>query len=61
MEADSLVVTAYAIRASFLALDDLARPLLAGRGGQVQSGELAIPIADGRLLSTSLYARWSRT
>jgi 23S rRNA (cytosine1962-C5)-methyltransferase len=60
-DADSLIVTAYAIRASFLALDDLARPLLAKRGGHVQSGELAIPIADGRLLSTSLYARWSRT
>jgi 23S rRNA (cytosine1962-C5)-methyltransferase len=60
-DADSLVLTAYAIRASFLALDDLARPLLEARGGHVQSGELAIPISDGRLLSTSLFTRWSRT
>lgn len=60
-DAEFLVLTAYAIRASFLSLDDLARPLLASRGGALTSGELALRTQDGRrLLSTSLYARWSR-
>lgn len=58
-DARALILTAYAIRASFLALDDLAVPLLAARGGTVASGELALPTADGRLMSTSLYLRWS--
>jgi 23S rRNA (cytosine1962-C5)-methyltransferase len=60
-DADFLLAQVYAIRASFLALDDLARGLLAGRGGSLVSGELAIRTEDGdRLLSTSLHARWSR-
>jgi 23S rRNA (cytosine1962-C5)-methyltransferase len=56
----SLVLTVYAIRASALAFDQLCREVLAGRGGQFQSGELAIREADGpRALATSLYTRWS--
>jgi 23S rRNA (cytosine1962-C5)-methyltransferase len=55
-----LVLTAYAIRASALALDGLVREMLAGRGGVFESGELALREADGpRALGTSLYARWS--
>lgn len=61
-EAEFLIAQVYAIRASFLALDDLARPLLAGRGGSLVSGELAIRVeASDRLLATSLFSRWSRT
>jgi len=56
-----LILTAYAIRASALSLDALLRPLLKERGGRLESGELAVKADDGRLLSTSLYARWSRT
>lgn len=60
-EAEFLILSAYAIRASFLALDDLARPLLASRGGHLSSGELCLAVEGGeRLLSTSLYTRWSR-
>lgn len=59
-EADFLMLTAYAIRASHLALEDLARPLLAKRGGHLASGELAIQAQGGyRLLSTSLYCQWT--
>lgn len=56
-----LILTAYAIRASSLALDGLMRTSmsLAGRGGIIDSGELAISTESGRLLGTSLYARWS--
>jgi len=55
-----LVLTAYAIRASALALDGLTREVMAGRGGQVESGELALlEEGGGRALGTSLYSRWS--
>jgi 23S rRNA (cytosine1962-C5)-methyltransferase len=54
-----LILTAYAIRASPLALDGLLREAVHTRGGTVDSGELAIQTeGDGRLLGTSLYARW---
>lgn len=54
-----MILTAYAIRASALALDGLMRETLAGRGGTFESGELALREASGRrLIGTSLYARW---
>lgn len=60
-DAEFFVLTAYAIRASFLAFDDLARPLLGPRGGVLSSGELAMRVeGQDRLLSTSLFVRWSR-
>jgi hypothetical protein len=38
------------------------RRTLAGRGGVVRSGEVALRVhGEDRLLSTSLFARWSRT
>jgi 23S rRNA (cytosine1962-C5)-methyltransferase len=56
----ALVLTTYAIRASALATDALVRECLVGRRGSTESGELAvIEEAGGRLLSTSLYTRWS--
>jgi len=61
-DAEFLILSAYAIRASCLAIDDLARGLLARRGGTVSSGEVAIRVeGSDRLLSTSLFTRWSRT
>lgn len=59
-EGANMVLTAYAIRASSLALDGLMRETLRDRGGQFESGELALQEASGRrLIGTSLYARWS--
>jgi 23S rRNA (cytosine1962-C5)-methyltransferase len=56
-----MILTAYAIRASALSLDGLVREALAGQGGAVESGELAIAEGSGgRLLGTSLFSRWSR-
>jgi 23S rRNA (cytosine1962-C5)-methyltransferase len=55
-----LILTVYAIRASALSLDALLRPLLKECGGALECGELAVKADDGRLLPTSLYARWSR-
>jgi 23S rRNA (cytosine1962-C5)-methyltransferase len=56
----ALVLTTYAIRASALATDGLARECLAGRGGTFESGELAvIEDAGARVLPTSLFTRWA--
>ncbi len=55
-----LILTAYAIRASSLALDGLMQEVLAGRGGTIESGELGLQEASGRrMLGTSLFSRWS--
>jgi len=54
-----LILTAYAIRASSVSIDLLAREALAGRGGEFASGELAIAESGGdRMLSTALFTRW---
>jgi 23S rRNA (cytosine1962-C5)-methyltransferase len=55
----ALVLTAYAIRASALALDGLVRDTLESRGGAIEAGELAIvEQSHGRRLGTSLFTRW---
>jgi len=51
-----LILTAYAIRASFLSLHRLSEEVL---GPGVESGELALEDQDGGLLATSLFSRWS--
>lgn len=54
-----LVLTAYAIRASALAIDQVTREALGGRAGSFASGELAIREEDGgRAVPTSLFTRW---
>lgn len=60
-EAGFLVLTAYALRASALAMHNLLAESLAGHRGSLASGELAlVEEASGRLLPTSLFSRWSR-
>lgn len=55
-----LVLTAYSIRASFLAGHELLVEILGDRGGVIESGELAlIERTGGRALSTSMFSRWS--
>lgn len=56
-----LVLTAYAIRASALTLDELTREVLGeADGAGLESGELVLKEEGGRRLSTSLFCRWSR-
>jgi 23S rRNA (cytosine1962-C5)-methyltransferase len=50
-----LILTAYAIRASFLSLHRLTEEIF---GPGVESGELALLDRTGRLLPTSLFSRW---
>ena len=55
-----LILTAYAIRSSFVALHELMAETLEIRGGRLESGELVLTTEDGaRALSTSLFSRWS--
>ncbi|WP_264603248.1 class I SAM-dependent methyltransferase [Rhodobium gokarnense] len=60
-----LVLTAYSIRASFLASHELLAETLSHRGGTIESGELALieqgldGAGGGRALSTSMFSRWS--
>ncbi len=59
-DAAFLILTAYSIRASFVAIDELSAECLAGRGGLLESGELVLrEEGEGRRLSTSLFSRWS--
>jgi 23S rRNA (cytosine1962-C5)-methyltransferase len=55
----AMVLTVYAIRASALAFDQLLQEALRGKGGNFESGELAIRAASGPLVPTSLFVRWS--
>jgi len=55
----SMVLTVYAIRASALAFDQLARDVLRDRGGSFSSGELAIRAKGGHAVPTSLFTRWT--
>jgi 23S rRNA (cytosine1962-C5)-methyltransferase len=54
-----LVLTVYALRASFVAIDRLARDVLAPAGGRTICGELVMRSKDGRtVVPTSLYVRY---
>jgi 23S rRNA (cytosine1962-C5)-methyltransferase len=55
-----LVLTAYAVRMSALAIGELVRQTLAPLGGTVEMGEMAVrEEARGLLLPTAIFARWS--
>ncbi|MFD1695524.1 class I SAM-dependent methyltransferase [Roseibium aestuarii] len=55
-----MILTAYAIRSSFLSIHELMAETLKTQGGLLESGELVIREDKGaRALSTSLFSRWS--
>jgi 23S rRNA (cytosine1962-C5)-methyltransferase len=59
-DARFLVLTVYAIRMSALALHPLVAQALAGRGGRIEVGDMAIrEETRGLLLPTAIFARWS--
>jgi len=54
-----IVITAYAIQASALSLYYGLQEVMAGFGGTISAGELALSERSaGRLISTAIYARW---
>lgn len=55
-----MILTAYAIRSSFVSIHELMAETLTSQGGLLESGELVLREEDGaRALSTSLFSRWS--
>ena len=60
-ESRFLVLTVYAVRMSALAIGELLNQALAGLGGRVECGDMAVrEEARGLLLPTAIFARWSR-
>jgi len=54
-----VLLTAYAIRASALSVAYALGEMVAGLGGELEAGELALPEKSaGRLLSMAIFARW---
>jgi 23S rRNA (cytosine1962-C5)-methyltransferase len=54
-----VIVTAYAVRLSYLAIAQALSDRVHELGGTLQAGEMALPQKDSdRLLPTALYARW---
>ncbi len=65
-DADFLLLNAYAARISGLSLSHLMRESLAGRGGHIDWGELALVEAPvdqhpNREIGLSFFARWTRS
>lgn len=59
-DAAFLILTVYAIRMSALAIKALADEAMAGAGGSIECGDMAIrEDARGLLLPTAIFARWS--
>lgn len=55
-----VILTAYAVRLSHIALAQALAGHLKGLGGHIEMGEMALPhLNDERLLPTSICARWS--
>jgi 23S rRNA (cytosine1962-C5)-methyltransferase len=51
-----LILTAYAIRASFLSMQRICEQVF---GPRIEAGELVLEGEDGKLLATSLFCRWA--
>jgi 23S rRNA (cytosine1962-C5)-methyltransferase len=59
-DARFLLVNAYATNTSELAIKNLLEDATKHRGGQVEAGQLCLKQNDGRMLSTGIFARWTR-
>ncbi len=60
-DARFLLVTAYAIKASSITLDNAMREGMRGRGGKITSGEVCLVDQSGnRTLSMAIFSRWQR-
>ena len=54
-----VILTAYAVRLSYLALSQTLSDRLSPLGGRIETGEMALPQqGSDRLLPTAIYARW---
>ena len=61
-EASFVILTAYAVRLSHIALAQALEAHLSHLGGRIEMGEMALPHqSDDRLLPTAICARWQAT
>lgn len=57
-----IILTAYAIRASFTSVYYPLQEMVSGLGGSLEAGEIALSEKSaGRILPTALFARWSHS
>jgi 23S rRNA (cytosine1962-C5)-methyltransferase len=57
-----LVLTAYAVRMSALAIGELVSQILGDLGGTIEMGEMAVrEESRGLLLPTAIFARWAKS
>lgn len=59
-DARFLLINAYATNSSELSLQNLLEDVLKGREGKIESGQLCLKQANGRLVSVGIFARWTR-
>lgn len=59
-DAKFLVVNGYATNSSALALNNLMEDSIKSRVGKIEFGELCLKQKNERLISTGIFARWSR-
>mgnify|MGYP001202586298 CR=1 FL=1 len=57
---DFLLINGYATNSSAIALQNLLEDSMGSRKGVIEHGELCLMQADERLISTGIFARWSR-
>jgi len=55
-----LMINGYATNSSALSLQNILQDTMAGKNGQIEFGELCLKQKDTRLISTGIFARWSR-
>lgn len=58
--ADFLILNGYATNSSAVALKNLMEDAFAKKAGTIEHGELCLEQKDKRLISTGIFARWSR-
>ncbi len=60
-QAQFILLTAYAVKASALTLRNAVVEMVEGRGGNIEYGEVVLQEKSaGRLLSMAVFARWNR-
>ena len=59
-DAKFLIINGYATNSSALALNNLMEDAIKDRGGKIECGELCLKQSNDRLISTGIFARWSK-
>jgi 23S rRNA (cytosine1962-C5)-methyltransferase len=54
------IINAYATNTSELAIQNLLEDAMQGREGSIESGQLCLKQRSGRMLSTGIFARWTK-